>query len=124
MQKASGTTDSIQSCLYSFSGEGTLRRDKAITLMKKLEERSTQYMRKANATAAAPVSKFRFRHSDALANAGKALRHANHLLQEDPTNEKLKVAKENAVKVLTEVKADSDKCRIEMANGKSLDAMD
>lgn len=53
MYKVSGTMDSIQSCLDSFSGECTLRRDKAIKLMKKIEERF-------NATAPHPVSKFCF----------------------------------------------------------------
>lgn len=124
LHEASGTLKSIRSCLDSFSGSGSLKLDEAIQLMKKLKERSVDYMRKANSTAAPPVSKFRYRHSDALANAGQALHHANHLLQTDPDNATIKEAKELAKKNLDEVKRDSDKYRVAMANGKSLDAMD
>lgn len=101
-----------------------MSREDAIRKMKEIEKRLTDYMMIANKTAAPPVSKFQYHHSDTLANAGKAVQHANHLLQNDPDSQELIDAKTTAVKNLLEVKQNSDKYRKEMANGQSLDTMD
>ncbi|GFH56253.1 hypothetical protein CTEN210_12729 [Chaetoceros tenuissimus] len=124
LHRASNTADAIQSCKDAFEGKGNMSREEAIKKMKNIEQRSTEYMQLANKAAAPPVSLFRYHHSDSLSNAGKALRHANHLLQNDPDSLELKEAKDAAVKNLLKVKTHSDKYREEMANGRSLDAMD
>ena len=79
---------------------------------------------KGKQKAAPPVTKFKYHHSDALANTGIALRHANHILQSDPTIPDLVEAQKTALSKLLEAKSESDKFRLAMANGKSLDAMD
>ena len=124
LHEASKTAEAIQSCKDAFDGKGNMSREEAIKKMQNIEQRSTEYMQLANRTAAPPVSLFRYHHSDTLSNAGKAVRHANKLLQSDPDSPEIKDAKAAALKKLLEVKNNSNKYREEMVNGRSLNAMD
>ncbi|GFH50470.1 hypothetical protein CTEN210_06946 [Chaetoceros tenuissimus] len=85
LHKASGTMN------------GPMSREEAITKMKNIEKRSTEFI---------------------------AMRHANHLLSKDTDNPDLKEAQKQAATKHSEVKKYSNKYRLAMANGKSLDAMD